>query len=943
MAASGILSVDSQKRCPSIKSALASAVLEWLLILLLFIDGIFAYLITKFACYCQLQTPCLLCSRLDRILGKYYWDLICKKHKSEISCLVLCHAHDKLVDVHGMCETCLFSFSTTNKSNAETYRLLVGKLREASGFGMDDGHTSSTRICSCCNSLWIPKGYSQNALQMSIIGSRAAYDQNNRTKVEEAGSFRSGHQKVTCGSNPLSHIRYKELKVNSDPESEIPFSDESDDAANIRSREISPTQNVGIRRVQMEPRVVMQPNDLAVEKLIDALTELQPPVSVSQSSESNGLRITSSKVALSNGLEEFRWEKVDSKHDSSAFPELISLDYVPPLSIPKETPIKASREIKHRSLEDGVPPLFDAKQTPAEGSNESVHIAVKDVPPSSVKSAERREHIPEDDVSEFEDANEALVEESTERKLKSVDAVPSSSVSGEAIAEALRRSNLISADDELPWSDGDEAIIRTSSKLISLVDVLPSSSGIETPVEGLKEKYIPRPEDIWQTVVEDSDEDCKIITTAGTITGTASETNPVSAENCQQVLNMLDLGDAYKLAISSRGRQLSGVLAEQWTGKDTSKISDDLKHLFSQFSNTREQSINDMSPRISLSPKYSVNSEELKNTDALTAVGMQMIQSRISPERFVLERNESGQSLDGSVVSEIDGETVVDRLTRQIEHDKKLLGGLYKELEEERSSSSIAVNQAMAMITRLQEEKATLQMEALQCVRMMEEQAEYDMEALQKTNDLLAAREKEIQDLEAELEYYRIKYPDEYLLEETMEPLFDMKTKIIKEENMEASTSTPKDSVTEEPATSSKVEENTVSMKSLLLDIEDERSYILRSLKELEKTLRRFPDYQLSMANNEYSGENEPEEDNSLSVDIAESNEMFYTPVVPNLDILANEVSDLNERLKALETDRSLIEHSINSVRDGEDGLKFVQEIASHLRELREIGIRREK
>ena len=36
----------------------------------------------------------------------------------------------------------------------------------------------------------------------------------------------------------------------------------------------------------------------------------------------------------------------------------------------------------------------------------------------------------------------------------------------------------------------------------------------------------------------------------------------------------------------------------------------------------------------------------------------------------------------------------------------------------------------MAMITRLQAEKAVVQMEALQYQRMMEEQAEYDQDAI---------------------------------------------------------------------------------------------------------------------------------------------------------------------------------------------------------------------
>lgn len=39
---------------------------------------------------------------------------------------------------------------------------------------------------------------------------------------------------------------------------------------------------------------------------------------------------------------------------------------------------------------------------------------------------------------------------------------------------------------------------------------------------------------------------------------------------------------------------------------------------------------------------------------------------------------------------------------------------LYDELEEERSASKIAANQTLAMINRLQKEKATIQMEALQ-------------------------------------------------------------------------------------------------------------------------------------------------------------------------------------------------------------------------------------
>ncbi|KAL1539691.1 putative myosin-binding protein 4 isoform X4 [Salvia divinorum] len=127
-------------------------------------------------------------------------------------------------------------------------------------------------------------------------------------------------------------------------------------------------------------------------------------------------------------------------------------------------------------------------------------------------------------------------------------------------------------------------------------------------------------------------------------------------------------------------------------------------------------------------------------------------------------------SVDEIAVNDIEGESVVDQLQRQIEHDHNCLNSLYKELDEERNAAAIAAEEAMAMITRLQEEKASLRMEALNYLRMMEEQAAYDSQALEKANDLLSEREREFQDLEYELESYRNNFlddPDEDDIEET--------------------------------------------------------------------------------------------------------------------------------------------------------------------------------
>jgi hypothetical protein len=447
---------------------------------------------------------------------------------------------------------------------------------------------------------------------------------------------------------------------------------------------------------------------------------------------------------------------------------------------------------------------------------------------------------------------------------------------------------------------------------------------------------------------------------------------------------LLDLGDAYKLAVSNRGRQLSGRLAEHWLGKDSSRVNEDLKILLSQFSATRgtDMSFNDISPRLS------INSEEAKNSDVSNSTGMQILQKMIS-----LERNESGLSLDGSIVSDIEGESPVDKLKRQVDHDRKLMNALYKELEEERNASAIAASQALAMITRLQEEKASLHMEALQHLRMMDEQSEYEMEALQKANDLLAEKEKEIEDLEAKVEFYRKKFHDESVLENIVEKNSEMKVKDIGLDLSQCSfiendESVPRKSVAEienpnicdktDILVTSLEEKNIQSVKNSLLEFQDEKLYISQHLNKLEKQVYFFLNTHQSQDNLSNSEkvekecmENSEKLDNDLlkedSVSLFKLNsdamvedlsskkspackqngELDYyergSPVLcGNHDSASTGslVSDFIERLQALEADHSFLEHSINLLNEGGQGLQLLQEIADRLQQLRRIRIR---
>lgn len=173
---------------------------------------------------------------------------------------------------------------------------------------------------------------------------------------------------------------------------------------------------------------------------------------------------------------------------------------------------------------------------------------------------------------------------------------------------------------------------------------------------------------------------------------------------------------------------------------------------------TREETSHHQSSKCS----ESCEAEEDKLPETPSSVdGMHYLHRKM----MLFEKRESGadDSGDGSVTSEVEyGDPVltIDRLKTALKAEQRALSAIYQELEEERSASAVATNQTMAMITRLQEEKAAMQMEALQYQRMMEEQAEYDQEALQLLNDLMMKREKEKQELEKELEEYRQKVMD---------------------------------------------------------------------------------------------------------------------------------------------------------------------------------------
>ncbi|KAF8020935.1 hypothetical protein BT93_G1369 [Corymbia citriodora subsp. variegata] len=372
---------------------------------------------------------------------------------------------------------------------------------------------------------------------------------------------------------------------------------------------------------------------------------------------------------------------------------------------------------------------------------------------------------------------------------------------------------------------------------------------------------------------------------------------------------------------------------------------------------------------------------------------------------LLLDRRDSGtedsiESLDGSVISDIEGgegTLTIEKLKSALRSERKALHALYAELEEERSASAVAASQTMAMINRLQEEKAAMQMEALQYQRMMEEQSEYDQEALQLLNDLMVKREKEKEELEQELEMYRQRV-EEYKAKEHMMIVRRHRTSSASCSNSEDGDGLSVDlngEVKEEDGLNGDrdgSQEKTptdavVYLEESLEDFEEERLCILEQLKALEEQLfsiscegQHLEDVKPMMdhsykengnghsdhlSNGEANGNGNGhskmngyhQEHRRLGGPKAKRLLPFFDAVGAETELdgelcgddhqaedkrLAIEegVDHVYERLQALEADREFLKHCINSLRKGDKGLHLLQEILQHLRDLRTVEIR---
>ncbi|KAG7951697.1 hypothetical protein I3843_12G021400 [Carya illinoinensis] len=267
----------------------------------------------------------------------------------------------------------------------------------------------------------------------------------------------------------------------------------------------------------------------------------------------------------------------------------------------------------------------------------------------------------------------------------------------------------------------------------------------------------------------------------------------------------------------------------------------------------------------------------------------------------------SGCTEENLPIIEADGDYILHHLKRQVQLDRKSLIALYMELDVERSASTIAANNAMAMITRLQAEKAAVQMEALQYQRMMEEEAEYDQDVLQETIDLLAKREEEIRVLKDELEEYREKYGS------LRKDGFERVEVEANEDYLDSNSSVNEEEINGEDAY------GTGTQSESLKEFKGQETHPLRRLKNLEKR-------------NHFLSENGALSLESSSNSVDKTNDETGKQRKP---VLTRE--HLSQRVKDLEADNGFLEHAAQTLEKHSEGARLLIEISRNMRKLRQL------
>ncbi|KAL8157589.1 myosin-binding protein 2-like [Apium graveolens] len=735
---------------------LVYVLLEWTLIALLLLNSLLSYLIIKFANYFGLKPPCFLCSRIDHFFepekgDNFNKDLVCEAHATEISRLGYCKNHQKLATFRDMCEDCSFSrpdFCGVSKNfSFLPWVKEIGMIGDDKVF--DDGVLSLR--CSCCDVSLEKQVYSPYVLIKPSWDDLEGDHKENFTKKEEfsdriRSEFLVDHldddqevvnkneEEMSCDVNggyiliegkadedsdssiSVSKVGLEELKGRDDDEVEMLLEKDREFSKEDLSKMMKDLVSDEIVSKE-EASSKIHPEDL--EFFIDFSGHQLVPIELIDS--------TTEEIELNKAEENRKSSDLQENYWSSEFAIVDQFE-----AVVGENKFTASESMDIEETESSL--VFNAKESFLEYENADNSRGMEDIenfmPFHAKESFPEYEYADKSVEMEHFHANESYAEYDNVGITQAPTFVDISDVQGIAALEGQEFESNVPADMFQVQSKESELEVLIGTKSAAL-----HAEDVESYVPAVFDEDLP-------IKINETEEEVSIGTEIPDLYPT-DKTEPQDTTCLREDLSSISSNfheDDHEHGIEIKLQQ-----------EETLRLGNLAIEISENMTNNQ----------LSESTEINVIDEE-KFPDTPTSLDSF---HHLHKKLLLLDRKESGteESLDGSALSEFesgDGVITVERLTSALRAERKALHVVYTELEEERSASAIAANQTMAMINRLQEEKAAMQMEALQYQRMMEEQSEYDQEALQLLNELMLKREREKQELEKELDMYRKKVTD---------------------------------------------------------------------------------------------------------------------------------------------------------------------------------------
>ncbi|KAG6759518.1 hypothetical protein POTOM_035999 [Populus tomentosa] len=700
-----------QRNTNKITLILVYAILEWILIILLLLNSLFSYLIIKFADYFGLKRPCLWCSRLDHFFEpanfqNSYRSLVCDDHAKEISKLGYCSSHRKLAESQDMCEGCSSSSPHGESLSKFAFFPWMTQLGVLQDLGGDKVSENGEDLkCSCCGVCLDTKLYCDDYYLI-----KPSY---------------WGDSGFTQKGNLILEHRVDDT-VDVDDHSDR---ERSDFVSDFCEGEQGIGGNRGIEIGNREEEVK--------QNFSCSVSNFYCKEVVADDGEKE-------EMVMKKEEEPVKKDDLNVKMDN------------PPGEVPAMVQAGSSKdtatEIQPQHLEFYID-QDDCHLIPVEliGFNSTE----KQIPKRHEKGVEENSGN-EDFVLEFDKQVGTQYELVVEDRSNLEEEVPLLSVDDneEEPSVAVVESREILEKESSSSRHSDLDLVEEECEQVATAQPIhtPSNDGIHAQEsaliagEDVDSDYNQVSEEVLQMQSDEIEADVSI------------GTEIPDQEQIDDVHYVEKVSPSY--SCMQEDPSTSNADYHAYEDHGSKQAEEDAIEFRTITVETGEPSLHTESNEL----------EEDKMPDTPTSMDRLHHQQK---KLLLLERRESGteESLDGSIISDIDvgdGVLTMEKLKSALRAERKSLSALYAELEEERSASAVAASQTMAMINRLQEEKAAMQMEAFQYQRMMEEQSEYDQEALQLLSELVVKREKEKAELEKELEVYRKKVQDNEMKDKLM-------------------------------------------------------------------------------------------------------------------------------------------------------------------------------